>query len=143
MRIWIDADGCPVVQKTIEVAKNVTVPVTLVKNHAIELHSDYATVITVDVSQDAADFYIVSHMAASDLVVTQDIGLAALVLARGGYCINPIGRMIDANNIDILLSSRHLNRVMRTQNHKGPKFKKRTPSDDVAYEAGLRAFLSR
>ncbi len=87
MRIWIDGDGCPVVNLAINIAKLQALPVTVVKNHAVQVNDDYAEIVTVDVSRDAADFYIVNHMMSGDIVVSQDYGLAAMVLAKKGICV--------------------------------------------------------
>lgn len=143
MRIWIDADGCPVVSQTIAIAKRSDIPVTVVKNYAIAFESDYAEVVTVDISRDAADYYIANHLAPLDLVITQDNGLAAMVLAKKGLCINQNGKEIHKDNIDFILDSRHQGRVARLQNQRGPRHKKRTPDDDRAFEVGLRALLDR
>ncbi|MBM7562830.1 YaiI/YqxD family protein [Fusibacter tunisiensis] len=141
MRIWIDADGCPVVNQTIIIAKRLGISVTVVKNHAVSFESNYATVITVDVSRDAADYYIANHLETNDLVVTQDNGLAAMVLAKKGLCINQNGKEIHKNNIDFVLDSRHQGRVARLKNQRGPRHKKRTKADDQAFENGLLSII--
>ncbi len=130
MRIWIDGDGCPVVNIAIKMAKTASVPVTVVKNYAVEVKDPYATVVTVDISRDAADFYIVNHMANGDIVISQDYGLAAMVLSKNGLCINQNGRQITRDNIDLILDQRHHSRVERTKNKKYTKFKKRSEEDN-------------
>lgn len=137
MKIWIDADGCPVVQSTIRIAKRLGIPVMVVKNHAVKIESDYAQVITVDLTSDAVDYYIANHLKPMDLVITQDNGLAAMVLAKQGVCMNQNGKIIDASNIDFILDARHLGRVARQQKQRGPKHKKRTLEDDLAFEKAL------
>ena len=82
MRIFIDADGCPVVNETIRLAQKLNIPVTVVKNYAHELQSEYAEIVTVDISRDAADFYIANHLKHEDVLITQDYGLAALALSK-------------------------------------------------------------
>lgn len=143
MQIWIDADGCPVVNQTIATAKRHDIRVTVVKNYAINFENDYAQVVTVDISKDAADYYIANHIGSQDLVVTQDYGLAAMVLAKKGFCINQNGKEIHTDNIDFILDSRHQGRVARLQNQKGPKHKKRTSNDDRAFEEGLNQLIQR
>lgn len=142
MKIWIDADGCPVVKLATTIAKEHRIEVTIVKNHAVVIESDYAEVVTVDLSRDAADYYIVNNLSKGDLVITQDYGLAAMVLAKGGRCINQNGKLIDAGNIDFILDSRHHGRRARMQNQRGPKHKKRTLEDDLMFkEAFVKAVL--
>ena len=142
MKIWIDADGCPVVKIATSIAKENGIEVTIVKNHAVVIESDYAEVVTVDLSRDAADYYIVNSLSKGDLVITQDYGLAAMVLAKGGRCINQNGKTIDAGNIDFILDSRHHGRRARMQNHRGPKHKKRTAEDDLIFEQAFGKLLS-
>lgn len=143
MRIWIDADGCPVVAETIAVAKAASVPVTVVKNYAVKIESDYAKIITVDVASDAADYYIANRLESGDLVITQDNGLAAMVLAKRGLCLNQNGKEITSLNIDFILDSRHHGRVARAQNMRSPKHKKRSKDDDLNYIEALNQFLKR
>jgi len=141
LRIWIDADGCPVVKETIAIAKDYEIPVTLVKNHGVYLESDYATIITVEISNDAADFYILTHMSPGDIVITQDNGLCAMVLSKKGHCIDQNGKIINEDNIDFLLQSRHNSRKDRMQNLKGPKIKKRKDQDDLFFTKALKKLL--
>lgn len=141
MRIWIDGDGCPVVKLAIEVSKAHQLPVTVVKNHAVQVNDDYADIITVDVTRDAADFYIVNHLQSGDVVVTQDYGLAALVLSKAAKCLNQNGKLIDQDNIDLILDQRHHSRVERQKNKKYTKFKKRQHEDDEAFRKALELLI--
>ncbi len=143
MRIWIDADGCPVVAETIAVAKAYKMQVSIVKNYAVKIESDYAQIITVDVTNDAADYYIANHMEPGDLAITQDNGLAAMVLAKRGFCMDQNGKEITSLNIDFILDSRHHGRVARAQNMRGPKHKKRSKDDDLNYIDSINRFLKR
>lgn len=143
MRIWIDGDGCPVVNNAIAIAKLEAIPVTVVKNHAVQVKSDYAEVVTVDVTQDAADFYIVNHMSQGDIVVSQDYGLAAMVLSKKGICVNQNGREVTIQNIDLILNQRHHNRVERQKNKKYTKFKKRNKEDDMMFEDAFKSIIKR
>lgn len=141
LRIWVDGDGCPVVKETIALAKEYQVPVTLVKNHGVYIESDYATIVTVEISSDAADFYILTHMHPGDIVVTQDNGLCAMVLSKKGHCIDQNGKTINEDNIDFLLQTRHISRKNRMQNQKGPKIKKRKDQDDLFFTKALKKLL--
>ncbi len=143
MRIWIDGDGCPVVELTIKLAKKNGLPVTVVKNHAVVIESTYADVISVDISRDSADYYIANHISTGDLVITQDYGLAAMVLAKRGYCLTQNGREITAMNIDFLLDSRHQSREARMQGKRGPKHKKRSEADNEDFSEAFEAFVNR
>lgn len=110
-RLFIDADACPVTRDAIDIARKHHVPVTLVANSTQNL-SKYAGrshVECVEVSggRDAADFAIVEMLAPSDVVVTQDLGLAAMALGRGAKTMSPRGRIHSAATIDMELAFRH------------------------------------
>lgn len=142
MQIWIDADGCPVVSLVIDMAKQLSIPVVALKNHAVHLESSYAKIVTVDISKDAADFYIVNHMSTGDLVVSQDMGLAAMVLSKKGFVITPNGKIITPNNIDFILDTRHHSRVAREKMKYGSKFKKRTDQDNLNFKTAFLSYLN-
>lgn len=142
LKVWIDADGCPVVKQTIKVCRQKGIPVIAVKNHAVQLKDDYAQVITVDISGDAVDYYIVNHMDTGDLVITQDNGLAAMVLSKKGYCMNQNGKIINNENINFFLDNRHTSRLMRMQKKRSTTFKKRTEDDNLSFENALMTFLT-
>ena len=143
MRIFIDADGCPVVNETVNIAKKSKIPVVIVKNYAHVINSAYAEVVTVDLSSDSADYYIVNHMEKGDLVITQDNGLAAMALAKEGIVINQNGYMIDNDNIDAMLSTRHINRELRQRGVYVSKPKKRVKSNNKKYEITLKNLLEK
>ncbi len=142
MKILIDADGCPVVNIAVLIAKKANLPITLVKNHAHYLESDYAHIITVDKSKDWADFKIANLTSPGDIVVTQDYGLAAMVLAKGALCLNQNGIIIHQENIDRFLERRHQNQVIRKTHKKYTKFKKRDASQDKHFEESLLKLIS-
>lgn len=137
MKIFVDADGCPVVNITVTTAKEYNLPVILVKNHSHYLESDYAEIVTVDKSRDWADFKIANMTSKSDIVVSQDYGLAAMIIAKGGVCINQNGVVITDRNIDLLLERRHQNKEIRKKHKKYTKFKKRNPSNDLEFQSQL------
>ncbi len=141
MEIFIDADGCPVIEPTLKVAKQNSLEVTIVKNYAHEIYDDYATIITVDISRDSADYYIANHIHKNDLLITQDYGLAAMALARGALCINQYGHVITNDNILSHLSRRHTNQKMRKEKRVYTKIKKRTSDDDDAFTLSLKNLI--
>lgn len=143
MKIFIDADGCPVVEETVTIAKKFKIPVVIVKNHAHIINSSYAQVVTVDLSSDSADYYIVNHMKKGDLVVTQDNGLAAMALAKEGIVINQNGHIIDDGNIDAMLSTRHIHKTLRQRGIYASKAKKRVKSNSKSYEITLKNLLEK
>jgi uncharacterized protein YaiI (UPF0178 family) len=102
MKIWVDADACPAVIKDIlfRAAERTGVPMTLVANHFMRIpparHIDF---LHVSSGFDVADNEIVKRLAAGDLVITADIPLAAEVVEKGGYALNPRGELYTVDNI--------------------------------------------
>lgn len=142
MRIFIDADGCPVVPVTLRVAKEFGVACVIVCDtaHTFE-ETDGVQVLTVSQGADSADFALVNRVAAGDVVVTQDYGLAAMCLARRAVPIHQNGFVFTEDNIDGLLHDRYAAKKARMAGGRlrGPS--KRTPAQDEAFEKTLRAVL--
>ena len=141
MKVIIDADGCPVVKNAVNIAKEKDIEVLIVKNYAHQIEDDYATIVTVDISNDSADYYIVNHTSLGDIVVTQDYGLSAMAISKGAICINQNGLIISDRNIDGLLGRRHVNREARRKDGKYTKFKKRNSDDDLKFEDGFKKLM--
>ena len=132
MHIYVDADACPVVGIVESLAEKYNIPVTLLcdTNHII--HSYYSEVITVGAGADAVDYKLINMCHKGDIVVSQDYGVAAMVLVKGAYAIHQSGTWYTDENIDRMLMERHLNKKARRASHKnhisGPR--KRTDADD-------------
>lgn len=137
MRILVDADGCPrqVLAICKEAAKRFGVELWTVAsfNHVIE--SDHH--ITVGDASQEADIKIVNLAAVGDIVITQDWGLASILLAKGCRCLAPGGREYQEKTIDFLLEEREVKaRVRRAGGRtKGPR--KRTAEDDERFRTRL------
>jgi uncharacterized protein len=109
MQIWVDADACPVVIKEIlfRAAERTQVMTTLVANQLIRVPgSRVIRSVQVSAGADVADAEIVRLLAPGDLVITADIPLAALVLEKDGYALNPRGEFYTSDNIAQALSMR-------------------------------------
>ena len=116
MKIWVDADACPVVIKEIlfRAAERTEVKLTLVANQAVNIpKSRFINFIQVPQGFDVADDEIVKRLAAGDLVITSDIPLAAEVIDKGGQALNPRGEMYSANSIKAQLTMRDFMETMR------------------------------
>lgn len=98
-KILIDADGCPVVHSTEKLAERYGIPSILFCDETHTMASVYSTVIHVPKGAHAADWAIVNHCHKGDIVVTQDFGLAAMVLAKEAYPIHPDGWRYTAKTI--------------------------------------------
>lgn len=141
MKIYVDADASPVVNISIQIAKEFNLEIIVVKNYAHRINDDYAKIVSLDISQDSADFYIVNHLSKGDIVITQDYGLATLSLAKGAYVISQNGLIYTDNNIDAMLNQRHIHAKLRRQGKKHSKIKKRNSDLDKLFEARLRELI--
>lgn len=115
-QIWVDGDACPGVIKEIlfRAAERAKIHVTLIANHALPRPpSRYIRALTVRGGFDEADNEIVARMQAGDLVVTQDIPLAARVIDKGGVAINPRGERYTPENMAERLSMRNFMEELR------------------------------
>jgi hypothetical protein len=110
MKIWVDADACPAVIRELlyRAAERKTIELFLVANTALRPPpSKLISTIRVAPGLDAADKEIVRRMSAGDLIITQDIPLAAEVIEKGGHALNPRGEFYSAENIRSRLSMRN------------------------------------
>ncbi|KAF0208656.1 MAG: hypothetical protein FD171_297 [Actinobacteria bacterium] len=115
--LFIDADACPVTREAISIARSHGMQVVLVANGTqnFERHTSRSGVEGVQVSggRDAADFAIIERLGPDDVVVTQDTGLAAMVLGRGAGAIGPRGRIFHLATIDAEMEVRHAEQKLR------------------------------
>ena len=143
MRIYVDADACPVVKITEQVAGKYALPVTLLCDTNHILTSDYSEVRVIDAGTDAVDLALINLCQAGDIVVTQDYGVAAMALGKKAYAIHQNGWRYTAENIDRLLMERHMAKKARRSKKKihlkGPA--KRTEADNEKFADGLTRLL--
>lgn len=141
MKILIDADGCPVVKQATQIAKEKNIEVVIFCDTSHIINSDYAQIITVSKGADSVDFALVNEVQSGDIVVTQDYGLAAMVLSRGGKAITQNGMIISDSNLGLLLTSRYESKKARMSGAhlKGPK--KRTIQNDEAFIKSFKSLL--
>ena len=142
MRILVDADACPVKQIIVRLAKEKKIPVTMLIDTSHELSDGYSTIITVDKQADSVDFALMSLLEREDIVVTQDYGLAAMVIGKGARAVNQNGLVFTDENMDKLLMERHIGGKIRRGGGrtKGPA--KRTKDDDARFEAAFEQLLN-
>lgn len=143
MKIIIDADACP--KPVLEICKSVG------KKYNIEIYTvasfdhniDNQQHISVDKNSQEADLKIINMTKPDDLVITQDWGLAAMVLSKKADCLNPLGRQYDVNTMDFMLEERETKAKLRRGGGrtKGPK--KRTIQDDTRFQETLESILAK
>ena len=116
MKIWVDADACPVVIKEIlfRVAVRKEIPLALVANHVMRVPSSiHIRFIQVPAGFDVADNEIVKRVEKDDLVITGDIPLASEVIEKGAVALNPRGELYTIENIKARLNMRDFMETMR------------------------------
>ncbi len=145
MKIFVDADACPVVRIVESIAKKYQVPVTLLCDTNHVLSSDYSEVMIVGAGADAVDFKLISLCHQGDIVVTQDYGVAAMALGKNAYAIHQSGKWYTDENMDQMLMERHIAKKVRrgsSKHHlKGPR--KRTAEDDQRFAESFERLLRK
>ena len=143
MTILIDADGCPVVDLTLQIAKQFGISVIILCDTSHQIEREGAQTLIFDKGTDSVDFALVNRVKPSDIVITQDYGLASMCLARCARVLNQNGLEYTADNMDALLLRRYENKkLLRAGKHpKGSA--KRTKEQDEAFASTLTSLLER
>ncbi|MBM7866494.1 DUF188 domain-containing protein [Heliobacterium gestii] len=142
MKLLIDADACPreALRLSLELGRRFHVPVWTVAsfNHVIE--SDHHVI--VGGAAQETDIKVMNLAERGDVAVTQDFGLAAMLIGKGVRCLGPTGQIYDPARMDLLLEERELKARFRRGGGrtKGPK--KRTADADRRFAASLEALLT-
>jgi len=142
MAILIDADGCPVVDLTVGIAKELSIECTILCDTSHYFEKPGIKTITVSKGNDSVDFVLVNMVKKNDVVITQDYGLAAMCLAKGAIPISQNGMVYTNGNIDSLLYARHTAKKIRMSGArvKGPS--KRTREQDEHFVKELIKLLT-
>ena len=145
MKILVDADACPVVTIVEKLAQKYRIPVILFCDTNHVLSSSYSKVTIVSAGPDAVDFKILEECERGDIVVTQDYGVAAMILGKGAKGIHQNGRWYTNENIDQMLFERHLakkeRKNKRSRHLKGPS--KRTKEEDENFALSFENLLRK
>ena len=143
MKIIVDADACPkgVLQICLEAGSRHGIPVWTVASFNHNIRSDHH--VMVGNAPQEADMKVVNLAEKNDLVITQDWGLAAMVLGKQARCLSPGCREFREENMEFLLEEREIKAKHRRSGGrtKGPK--KRTPEDDQKFRAALETIISQ
>lgn len=142
MKILIDADGCPVVDITVTMAKQHKLECIILCDTSHVFEKDGATTITVSKGADSVDFTLVNMVQKGDIVITQDYGLAAMCLARQAIPISQDGMIYNDSNIDALLLQRYTAKKIRMSGGRLKGNPKRIKVQDIVFENKLRELLS-
>lgn len=143
MKILIDADGCPVVDLTVQLAREYQLECKILCDTAHYFAKEGAETIICAQGADSVDFKLVNMVQPNDIIVTQDYGLAAMCLAKRGRPINQNGMVYHELNIGSLLESRAMAQKVRKGGArlKGPS--KRKSIQDRSFEVQLRQLIEK
>jgi len=145
MKIWVDADACPVVIKEIlfRAAERTKIETTLVANQSIRTPpSRFIKMLQVPQGFDVADNEIVKRVELGDLVITSDIPLADEVITKGGHALSPRGERFTPNNIKARLNMRDFLDTMRSSGVDTGGPPALSQSDRMAFANHLDKFLT-
>lgn len=147
MKIYVDADACPVKQEILQLAaKYMVIPVFVFSishsgNHKLLEHDRNIELIMVDNESQAADMAIMNRVTEKDVVVTGDFGLASIALSKKAAVVSHNGSSFTEKNIDRLLYERHLSAAIRRSGGrvKGPA--KRSKEENEAFKNNLECVI--
>lgn len=141
MRIFIDADGCPVVDVAVNAAKKHGIECTIICDTAHSIQREGAETIIVAKGADSADFRLVNLVRAGDIAITQDYGLAAMCLSKRAVVLNQDGKLYTEDNISGLLEFRAVSAKIRRSGGRTKGLSKRTAQQDKDFEETLVRIL--
>lgn len=119
IKILVDGDGCGKISKIENIAKSFKIECHIYVNSNCGINPKYGTLHISDCSKNAADFAIINNCSPSDIVVTNDSGLAAMVLAKNAVPLTTHGIIYTKENIMEYLNSRYIrNREFQRTKHK-------------------------
>jgi uncharacterized protein YaiI (UPF0178 family) len=146
VKIWVDADACPVVIKEIlfRAAKRTKTELTLVANQPLSVPpSPLIKTVQVASGFDVADNEIVLRAEAGDLVITADIPLAAEIIEKGAHALNPRGELYTTENIKARLNMRDFMDTLRGSGIQTGGPKEFSQSDRQAFANALDRMLAK
>ena len=144
--IIIDGDACPVVNSVIDLTTETGIFVTIIRSFSHfsnQLYPPHVSTLYVDDGPDAVDYKIVQLSTKDDVVVTQDYGLASLLVDKVLIVMHHNGKIYNSKNIQQLLDKRYINAQIRKQGgrHKGPP--PFTKQDQKVFEQSLLKVIHR
>ena len=141
MTVYIDADGCPVVDITVRLAAKYGVRCVIICDTAHRIEREGAETIIVGQGADSADFRLVNLLQGGDIAVTQDYGLAAMCLGKNGIVLNQDGKQYSDDNISGLLEFRAMGKKIRRSGGRLKGASKRTARQDDDFARSLENIL--
>jgi uncharacterized protein YaiI (UPF0178 family) len=122
--ILVDADACPVKEEISSIGHTYKIDVHFVASYShVVSRKIEGTWVYVDDEKESADLYILNHAKKNDIVITQDIGLASMLVSRNVYVLTPRGKQYEENEMELSLHMRFLSAKERRKGNysKGPR----------------------
>lgn len=141
MKIFIDADGCPVTDIAVKIAIKYGVKCTIICDTAHSIYRDGAETITVSKGADSVDFRLVNLINSGDIAVTQDYGLAVMCLSKKAIVLNQDGKRYTEENIQGLLEFRAISAKIRRSGGRTKGMPKRAEQQNRDFENALIAVI--
>ena len=114
VKIYVDADACPVKNEIERIATRHNLITYMVCNGGIRpFRNPLIKLVVVNQTPDAADSWIIDHIEKSDICVTNDIPLADHCLKKGALAIKPNGIRLTEDNIGMAIATRDIMGKMR------------------------------
>ncbi|MDW7739027.1 MAG: DUF188 domain-containing protein [Bacillota bacterium] len=141
MKIIVDADACPknVLQICFQLGHKYEIPIWTVASFNHNIESDNHLIVGSDPQE--ADIKVINLTERGDIVVTQDWGLAAMVIGKKARCLSPDGREYLSENMDFLLEERELKARFRRGGGRTRGPKKRSPDNDKRFFSLLERII--
>lgn len=143
MKIYIDADGCPIVDETVEIAFKYGIKCIILCDTAHRIERKNAETIIVEKGADSVDFKLVNLISNGDIAITQDYGLAAMCLGRNAYAINQDGKIYSDENISGLLEFRAISKKIRKSGGHTKSMPKRKSIQDENFKKSLAKLIEK
>ena len=141
MKIFLDADGCPVVDIAVKISKRYGLECTIICDTAHSIQRENAETIIVDKGSDSADFRLINLVSAGDIAITQDYGLAAMCLSKRAVVLNQDGKRYTEENISGLLEFRAVSAKIRRSGGRTKGMSKRTAQQNKDFEKALTELI--
>lgn len=143
MTVFVDADACPVKHEIFLLARQYNVESVFVSSYNHFSHDEAMKWLYVDAEKEAVDLYIVNRAQKGDVVVTQDIGLASMLVSREIYVVSPRGKVYTEEEMGHRLYARYLQAKQRRQGIYAKGMKRFSAEERQAFRKSFEKILSK
>lgn len=141
MKLFVDGDSCNKLGQVIRIGKEFHVPVHVYCDWSHEIEKEGMTLHMVDIGKDSADFAILRDVSETDVIITNDIGLALIANGKGVACLNTKGIIFTEQNIGYYMKKRYYLQQRCRKSKRRQKIKQHTES--VPFDESLRYLLRK